>query len=237
MLYRLVFNVLRFLKRFPYFVPLILLAIPVSAFGGIVYAKIYQNWDQDPDRGAIAIASGAFGESYSTPRYLEQGWRPQDSLWFYNTTQGSALMPYDFFMVLEQADSDEPFRSIKNVDRFRYLPQKATFFNPDAMPVGFVKETYRGKDYIGYTCAACHTGQVNYKGQAVRIDGGPSMADMVGFLTELEKAMKAAQSGAKSDRFVRAVLERKNDYKNAKEVVDDLQHWTHTVELYNGVNE
>ena len=49
-----------------------------------------------PDRGAIAINDGALGESYATPVYLDQGWDEADSLWFYNTTQGSGLLPYDF---------------------------------------------------------------------------------------------------------------------------------------------
>jgi hypothetical protein len=44
----------------------------------------------------------------------------------YNTSQGSGLMPYDFFLVLKEADSDELFRSDKNIDKFRYLPQKKT---------------------------------------------------------------------------------------------------------------
>jgi hypothetical protein len=151
MLYRLICPVLGFLKRFPILVPLSVLALLILPFASILYAKIYQRWDNDPDRGAIAIAGGAFGEDYSKPRYLEQGWTPNDSLWFYNTSQGSGLMPYDFFLVLRQIDSDELFRSPKNIDKFRYLPQKETFFNPDALPVGFVKMTYRGKDYVGYT--------------------------------------------------------------------------------------
>ena len=239
MLFRLIYPVLKFLKRFPYLarlVPASLLAVLFFAVAPIIYAKIYQNWDTDPDRGAIGIEGGAYGESYSTPRYLEQGWRNSDSLWFYNTTQGSGLLPYDFFLVLKQVDSDELFRSNKNIDRFRYLPQKKTFFNPDALPVGFVKETYQGKDYVGHTCAACHTGQVNYKGKALRIDGGPAMADMVEFLTELRKAMTAAQSGDKQKNFVADVLKLKNDYSSAKEVTDDLQKWTETIGLYNTVN-
>ena len=75
------------------------------------------------------------------------------------------------------------------------MPQKPTFLNPDGLPVGFTKDTYQGSDYIGYTCAACHTSQLNYtnngKTTAIRIDGGPAMADMVGFLTALEKSMQA----------------------------------------------
>src|SRR3546814_1009796 len=93
------------------------------------------------------------------------------------------------------------FRSLcdSNVDRYRYLPQKGTLFNPDALPVGFVKETYQGKDYVGFTCAACHTGQITYKGRAIRIDGGPAMADMVLFLTELTDALMQTQVNPRSE--------------------------------------
>lgn len=35
-----------------------------------------------------------------------------------------------------------------------------------------------GEDRIGLTCAACHTGQIQYKGIAIRFDGGPAMTDL-----------------------------------------------------------
>jgi len=215
----------------------IILLLAVAAV--FIAGKTYQVWDDDPDRGAIAIKDGAFGESYSTPVYLDQGWDANDSLWFYNTTQGSALLPYDFFLALERPESEELFRSAKNMDRHRYLPQKKTFFNPDALPVGIVRDTYGDKDYVGYTCAACHTGQVNYKGKAIRVDGGPAMADMVGFLKELENALEATLKSAdeaKNRRFVEKVLALKNDYGSAKEINADLQIWADRIELYNTVN-
>ena len=62
MLYRLICPVLGFLKRHPSLAPLSLLALLVLAFGSILYAKIYQNWDRDPDRGALAIEAGAYPE-------------------------------------------------------------------------------------------------------------------------------------------------------------------------------
>src|SRR5690606_25177832 len=154
----------------------LVLAFIAFMFITLAIGKIYQHWDDDPDRGAMAIDNGHFGENYSTPIYLDQGWDPTDSLWYYNTTQGSGLLPYDLFIALEQADNETLFRDNQLIDKYRYLPQKPTFFNPDGLPVGFVKEYYKGKDYVGYTCAACHTGQVNYQGQAIRIDGGPAMA-------------------------------------------------------------
>lgn len=204
---------------------------------GLLTWKGYQKWDNDADRGAIAISNGAFGESYETPKYIDQGWSESDSLWFYNTTQGSNLLPYDFFLVLEQPDSIELLRSNRTIDFYRYLPQKSTFFNPDALPVGFVKDEYQKKDYVGQTCAACHTGQVNFKGKAVRIDGGPAMADMVGFLVALGKSLEAARDDVqKRERFVKNVLALNNDYSNPEEVIQDLNKWTDTIEVYNTIN-
>lgn len=222
---------LRLLLKLAIFFVLIPMAI------GLAIGKIYQGWDDDPERGAIAIENGAFGENYSTPIYLDQGWSANDSLWYYNTTQGSALMPYDFFIALEQSDSTELFRANSLIDKYRYLPQKPTFFNPDGLPVGFVKESYKGNDYVGFTCAACHTGQVNYKGHALRIDGGPSMADMVGFLTDLQNSMATTMSDeAKKQRFIAKVLELKNTYSDADTVAADLQRWERKIRLYNNVN-
>jgi len=214
---------------------LLVLAIPMVI--GLLIGKLYQTWDDDADRGAIALESGAFGESYSTPIYLDQGWSANDSLWYYNTTQGSALMPYDFFIALEQTNSTELFRANSLIDKYRYLPQKPTFFNPDGLPVGFVKEAYQGNDYIGFTCAACHTGQINYKGNAIRIDGGPALADMVGFLTDLQNSMAVTMAdSAKNQRFIAKVLELNNTYANADDVQADLKRWERKIRLYNNIN-
>ncbi len=236
MLGRLLFYLSLFFKRHPKILSWSFFGFVAGALILLAGNKIYQGWDVDPDRGAIAISEGAYAESYEIPEYLDQGWDANDSLWFYNTTQGSALLPYDFFLVLEQADSEQLFRSNKNIDKFRYLPQAKTFFNPDALPVGFAKETYQGKDYMGFTCAACHTGQINYRGKAIRIDGGPAMADMVTFLTELQKAMEAAREDPKWQGFVGNVLELDNDYDSEEDVKKDLEKWTAAIGLYNTIN-
>jgi hypothetical protein len=224
-------------RAFRWLLKLMVLMVILMAIG-LAIGKIYQNWDDDPDRGAIAFENGAFGESYSKPVYLDQGWNENDSLWFYNTTQGSALMPYDFFIALEQATSNELFRANSLIDKYRYLPQKPTFFNRDGLPVGFVKESYKGKDYIGFTCAACHSGQVNYKNIGIRIDGGPAMADMVGFLVDLQNTLEVTMTDPeKSQRFVTKVLNLKNSYGDAKDVQTDLKRWARKIRLYNTINE
>ncbi|BCT66941.1 di-heme-cytochrome C peroxidase [Nitrosospira sp. NRS527] len=194
-------------------------------------------FDKDPDRGATTVKQDVFGDQFNTVEYLpSQNWQPADSLWFYSVTQGSDMMPYDFFMVLEKKDTTEPFRSNENMNRYRYLPQKATSSNPDALPVGFVKDTYKGNDYVGLTCAACHTGQINYKGKGIRIDGGPAGADMETFMADIVRAMKATRENEEvQNRFVKNVLAR-GAYKKEADVKADLQKYTERLASYITIN-
>ena len=145
-----------------------------------------------PARSAMATEHDYFGDSASRIIYPQQNWSPDDSEWFYTAAQGSNLIPYDIFIHLEQAGSAQLFRAESNMRRYRYLPQHPSAANPQGLPVGWVKERYEGKDYIGLTCAACHTSQLNYKGVGIRIDGGAAMADMDTMLQELEQALGAA---------------------------------------------
>ncbi len=75
--------------------------------------------------------------------------------------------------------------------------------NPDQLPVGFVRTSDyldyqdlaedgepRVKDVVGFTCAACHTGQVNYEDDAgkywgFRVEGGPAMTNLTKFKTAI----------------------------------------------------
>jgi cytochrome c5 len=214
-----------------------------AAIGAI--ADMYDFWDSDPDRGAVVVQNDHLGEQYSEIIYLPQGWDESDSLWFYKTTQGSNLLPYDFFLFLEQADSTDPFKSNENINRYRYLPQKEDMFsNPDGLPVGMAKDTYQGKAYMGFTCAACHTTQIVYrdaadqndKGVAIRIDGGPAAADFDTFLVDLAKSMRnTLDDKQKLDRFTKKVV-NKGEYKTPGEVQDDLTKFYERIATYNAIN-
>jgi mono/diheme cytochrome c family protein len=90
----------------------------------------------------------------------------------------------------------------------------ATRNNPDRLPVGFARtpefmDPDDGKRYdvIGFTCAACHTGQLNYRGRGVRIEGGPALTN----LTKFEQAVGLSLAltyliPQRFDRFADAVL-------------------------------
>lgn len=215
---------------------LILIALPILLLLTQSASYQYQFWDSDPDRGASTVKEEVFGDHYTAVKYLDQGWKASESLWFYNTTQGSNMLPYDFFMALEQKGKTESFRANENINRYRYLPQKATYSNPDGLPIGFVKDTFRGKDYIGLTCAACHTGQVNYKGTAIRIDGGPAAADMETFLQDMVQALYATHENAQARRrFVTQVLSFGN-YKTEQQLMQDLKKYTLQLAAYTHMN-
>lgn len=216
-------------KRLLFFISILFLFIGILSACSLIP-------ETDPDRGAATVTQDQFSDSYTTIKYLNQGWDIADSLWFYTTTQGSNLMPYDFFMVLEQSKKNELFRSDENMNFYRYLPQKATAGNPDALPVGWVKDDYKGKEYIGLTCAACHTGQINYNGVGIRIDGGPANSDMESIMKNIALALKYTHDNEEArNRFVKNVLARGN-YKSEAEVLGDLAKFKQRLIGYIDIN-
>jgi len=220
-------------------------------------SDMYANasWDDDADRGAITGVADLFNDRFERiypnddvwdDSQAWQNWSPEDSMWFYTTTQGSDLMPYDFFMVLEQATSQELFRSNDNMNYYRYIPLKPTRSNPDGLALGFVKDTYGGSEYVGFTCAACHTAQINYQGVGMRIDGGPAMSDIYNFLRAVSEALRATSADeAKRDRFVTAVMERNGwgeiltggrNFSSPEQVLQALKTFTNRLANYNSIN-
>lgn len=160
-----------------------------------------------------SIVSGTLIPELTSPGKvvsLEQGWdqKVQSSFWF--TTQGSQILPYRIFLGLEQSGSEELFRSDANILKFGYIPAKPgpKDWNPDGLPIGFAKNVDKNKaEWVGFTCAACHTTQVNYKGVGMLIDGGPGMADFNAFYPALIDAMThTINDPAKFDRLISRVL-------------------------------
>ena len=159
------------------------------------------------DRGADAAVNDPLGESVSRIVYLPQNWSPATSEEFYFTSQGSQILPYDWFIAIEQAGNTTLFRDNQNMLRLRYLIQRPDSVNPDGLPVGFVKDSGTDRAWLGLTCAACHTAQIDFKGVGYRVDGGPAMADVRALLVELADALRATRDqDPKFDRFAKRVL-------------------------------
>jgi len=145
----------------------------------------------------------AIKPAHSKVSYLDQNWSDIDREYFYFADQGSRLLPYDYFLYLEQADSVNLFRDDENMRRLGLIPTIKSKNNPDALPIGLA----RNGDQMGPTCAACHTQQIIYQNETIRIDGGQGFLNLNQFLTELTASIKATiDSSEKFDRFQKRLL-------------------------------
>lgn len=143
---------------------------------------------------AIAGAASALN---STTVYLAQGWDHETRQEISYTSFGSRFIPYDWFIALEQADSPALFRNHANMNAMGFIPGEASELNPDGLPIGLVRDKDKKKgDYLGFTCAACHTGQISVRGQHIRIDGGQALIDFSRF----EQAVLAALKSTLTDQ-------------------------------------
>src|SRR5689334_11992179 len=157
--------------------------------------------------------------------YLNQAWSQEDRDWYYHFSQGSTVISYDIFLNLEVADSQELFRADANSERYGLITQPANpQSNPDGLPIGISKTviaTPRWKDqetgeFAGLTCAACHEGQLSYKGKRIGIEGGVGNTfDIQSYIRTLDAAMQATLADStKFDRLATRIAATSGDAKS-----------------------
>ena len=163
-------------------------------------------------------------------QFLQQNWNDAMRQLFYTTSQGSRLIPYEWFLALEVSDGESSFLKTR-VPQFGYLPNDNTLNNPDRLPVGFVADVDGlGRTYLGMNCAACHTNRIQYDGKTYQVDGAPTQADMWGLLTGIRDSLNAtAADELKFSRFATKVLgttSGSNDVARLRNSLNDFRaYW------------
>jgi hypothetical protein len=109
----------------------------------------------------VAGASGLFvpqsgmAQTASEPvTYLNQAWSQDDREWYYNFSQGGAVIAYDLFVNLEVAGGQDLFRSDANLVRYGLIPNSANSQNPDGLPIGISKATLPPRSKAGRAARA-----------------------------------------------------------------------------------
>jgi hypothetical protein len=172
-----------------------------------------------------------------------QNWTPGMIEQWYAATQGSRLLPYSWLVALEQAENRDAFLDEANIEKFRYLPRQGQ------LPVGFAIDNtddetlsvggrraatqLRWKsgqgsreEWVGFTCSACHTEEITYRGARLHIEGGPARADFQGFIEALERAVDATRrQSEKFERFAGKVLGAENTADNQARLRRALDQW------------
>jgi len=173
-------------------------------------------------------------------RLLSQGWTDQERLEFWFTAQGSQFMPYRWFLQLERPDSKILFRSSKNVRKYGYIPYPIhKKWNPDGLPIGFAKDVDEKTktEWVGLTCAACHTGTIQTDSGTIVVDGGQSMSDFQSFFQDLAKAMrKTLENEAKFERFSRNLLKDRYSVDQKNQLRQKFASLTRTRETREKIN-
>jgi uncharacterized protein (DUF2235 family) len=175
---------------------------------------------------AVVIAAFAVHNSLEVPKierptdvaWLPQNWTEDQRRRYYHTAQGSELLPYAWFLALEQPrftiKGAPPFRENSYMQGFGFIPDSISLQNPDGLPVGFARDDrfvdpYTGQKNVvlGITCAACHTGELFFGGKAIRIDAGPSLIDLQKFTEALGLAVTwTYYDPIRFRRFAKSVL-------------------------------
>lgn len=161
---------------------------------------------------ALTVLFGTCGAAFAQPggsaaQFLSQGWSDTTRQQFYYTSQGSQLVPYSWFVSLESPTRNGRMLTDDLVPLHGYLPSPPSDLNRDGLPVGFVRDDdpVTHKSWLGLTCAACHTGSVEYQGHVFQIDGGPATADVYRFLRDVDDAIQLTST---SDTRFQAFLQR-----------------------------
>jgi len=160
---------------------------------------------------------------------LPQGWTETERAQFSHQSQGTAMVPYEWFVALEQPQitfvgSVGLFRDPDYLARYGLLRQVAPVdgagsalrtvrCEPDTSPtlspadanyncglaIGLARaritlpDTGETEDTVGFTCAACHTGELRHDGTVIRVEGASNSIDVTQFQTALGGAMLLTQ--------------------------------------------
>lgn len=191
-----------------------------------------------PPRESVQVTVAAQG--------WKPGWQVGEADWFHHASQGTRILPYRWFMALEQPDvtvfaTPRKFSEPSYLERFGFLPSvRDEKQNPDGLPIGFAIERsfqepftepseddessppkYLKAPYevVGLTCAACHTGQINFQGRGIRIDGAPAMVNLGLFQKAVGQALGLTDLVPwRFQRFAKEVLGK--DYGNSDKVAE-----------------
>jgi hypothetical protein len=69
--------------------------------------------------------------------HLRQGWGPETTRWWYHVSQGTVIMPAEWFVSLAQASGEALFTSPDHLARLGFIPDPVSPANPLGLPIGF----------------------------------------------------------------------------------------------------
>ena len=178
---------------------------------------------------ALIFSASAFGGSASNEgKWLEQGWSNEERQYWHYLSLGQAIAPVSWFQSLDRGQTEVPFLDKGYLLSLGFQFEEKTPNNPFGLPIGFAVAPRESpvKGHVGLTCPACHTGQISFKGNVVRFDGGSANFDITNFLGEFYRSLAiTAKDKSRWDKFVTRVqkIEDISELELRKKVEKSLQ--------------
>lgn len=151
-------------------------------------------------------------EGFYTPTsvaWADQGWSEQERDYWHHLNAGQEFAPLSWVKALEAPDTSLSLLDPYYLRSLGFLDKGITKNNPEGLPVGFsIKPAEKnGRIMLGLTCSSCHTGQINYDGKALRIDGASTGFNIYEFFSNYGSALaKTMQDSAAWKKFASRVL-------------------------------
>jgi hypothetical protein len=102
---------------------------------------------------------------------------------FHHLAEGSELIPLSWVRAMRNPDDRSKF-FLDNPERFGLIADPA---NVEALPIGVTADEtvdlrFLGVIMMGFNCSACHTNEITYQGNRLRMDGAPARfnAELIG---------------------------------------------------------
>ncbi len=132
--------------------------------------------------------------SQETAAWSANGWTGVERAEYYHLAEGSELMPYALLANMVSVKTGKPF--LENMERFGFVPDGGSASNPHGLPIGVTTVHSRdvshiGLEMVGFNCAACHVGELTYRGKRLLIDGAPALIDLQGYQVEFRDSFEA----------------------------------------------
>ena len=153
-------------------------------------------------------------------KVLESGLNKEETVIWRHLDEGSGFFPLSFFRSLEDVHTGRPF--IEVFPKFGFIPDPANKLGlPVGLSAGRLKEAPTKSLLVGVSCSACHTGQYNYKGAGLLIDGAPNMLRFRALLDDMNASVAATlESPKKLLRLTYNIAKWEHDFEKEGELME-----------------
>ena len=211
----------------------------IKAFIAALAAGLLTNSITSHDEGEVIEDGTLIVGSAEKLINLNQGWSQEMQAGYWYGGNGSLIIPYQWFLHLEQANNTELFRADDNIERLRYTPIPKSKWNPDGVPAGFSKnhDPIDKGEWMALSCGGCHSTKISYQGTSMVINGAATMGDFQTMMKELEESMRVTlDQHDKFDRFAKNVLGSEYSVEKRNELRSDFAEKTQKQIDFNHAN-